>query len=215
MKTPRSDQSKTLLYLLDQEAINMWRIDKTKKFDLEVVNGEEITRKIKVNITKFVQIYQPQVHISGDKNVFLPPGTGRVPFTWEFYFLLSGRKRRVKVSILRNGALFLKSAFNSKKSIWQICHIVRIFWHSVFLHGFLPKEKVTNIASHLQVQSSYRDVALRIFSQGSLNPLNCRLLHSVSLLLLRNFFPTMPHNHLTLRPVSLGLLCSLLIFLEG
>ena len=32
---------------------------------------------------------------SGDKNVFLPPGTGRAPFTWEFYLLLSGRKRTV------------------------------------------------------------------------------------------------------------------------
>lgn len=25
--------------------------------------------------------------VSGDKNVFLPPGTGTVPFTWEFYDL--------------------------------------------------------------------------------------------------------------------------------
>lgn len=35
-----------LLYYLDNETVNMWRIDKTKVFQLGVVNGEEQKKKL-------------------------------------------------------------------------------------------------------------------------------------------------------------------------
>lgn len=38
--------------------------------------------------------------LSSDKNVSLPPGTGMVLLTWEFYFLLSGEKSVVSVLTL-------------------------------------------------------------------------------------------------------------------
>ena len=50
--------------------------------------------------------YSLKFHISGDMNTFYPPGTGRTPFTWEVYFLLSWGKGRVRVSFLYQ--LFLK-----------------------------------------------------------------------------------------------------------
>ena len=36
----------------------------------------------------------PAFPISGDKDVFLLPHTGRTPFTWRFYFLLLGKQDR-------------------------------------------------------------------------------------------------------------------------
>ena len=42
----------------------------------------------------FTQTSWPEFLISGEKGVLLPPETGRAPFTWEVYFLLSGRQRR-------------------------------------------------------------------------------------------------------------------------
>ena len=45
--TQRSDQSRKLLCLLDKESIHLQRIDKAKGFGLEVVNGGEITRKLR------------------------------------------------------------------------------------------------------------------------------------------------------------------------
>lgn len=45
MKTQRRDQSSKLLCLLDKESIHLQRIDKTKGFGLEIVNGGEVTRK--------------------------------------------------------------------------------------------------------------------------------------------------------------------------
>lgn len=46
MKTWRSDQSRKVLYLLDKEIINSWRIDKTQELELGIVNGEEITKEV-------------------------------------------------------------------------------------------------------------------------------------------------------------------------
>ena len=92
VKTWRSDQSRKLLYHLDKETINLWGIDKTKEFGLGVVNGEEVTRKIKVSLTRCVRtdFSAPQFPVSG--KVFPSPGTGRAPFTGEFYDLFQGRR---------------------------------------------------------------------------------------------------------------------------
>lgn len=46
IKTQKSDQNRKFLYLLDKETINLWRIDETKGFELRVVSGEEVTRRI-------------------------------------------------------------------------------------------------------------------------------------------------------------------------
>lgn len=71
-----------------------------------MVNGEEITRMITVNLTMYVYIgFSAPNSVSGDKNGFYPIGTGRIPFTWDFYFL-SGRQKRVRVSFLH--MLFFK-----------------------------------------------------------------------------------------------------------
>lgn len=48
MKNQRSDHSRRLLYLLDKGKISLRRTDKTKVYGLGVVNGEEVTRKIRV-----------------------------------------------------------------------------------------------------------------------------------------------------------------------
>ena len=48
----------------------------------------------------------PKFSISGDKDIFYPPGTGRIHFTWEIYLLLSGGQKRFKVSFMHG--LFLK-----------------------------------------------------------------------------------------------------------
>lgn len=50
---------------------------------LGVANGKEGSRKIRVSLANTM---------SGDKNVFLPPGTRQVPFTWEFYVLFQGKR---------------------------------------------------------------------------------------------------------------------------
>lgn len=49
--------------------------DKPKGFGLGVVSGEEVTRKMKVSLSRFVQMSQHCV--SGDEVVSLPPGSGR------------------------------------------------------------------------------------------------------------------------------------------
>ena len=47
----------------------------------------------------------PEFPVSGDKGVLLPPDTGRMAFTWQIYFLISGRQRRIRVSFLHKLAL--------------------------------------------------------------------------------------------------------------
>lgn len=59
-----------------------------------VVNDEEVTRKRRVNLTRFVctDFLAPQIPVFSDKDVFFPPGTGSIPFTGEIYLLLSRKK---------------------------------------------------------------------------------------------------------------------------
>lgn len=58
-------------------------------------NEEGVT----VGLTRFGCTYflapKPPSLVSGDKNVFFPPGTGRVLVTWKSYVLLSGKKDEV------------------------------------------------------------------------------------------------------------------------
>ena len=67
----------------------MRRIDKTKGFGLGIVNDE---------ITKFVHTAFSALHSLSlgtcreHKNVPVLPDTERVPFTWDIYLLLSGKK---------------------------------------------------------------------------------------------------------------------------
>lgn len=58
------------------------------------VNCEKVTRKIKTSLTKpvYTDFSWPQDPVSGDKDYF-PSFRYREPFTWEFYPLLSGRKK--------------------------------------------------------------------------------------------------------------------------
>ena len=70
------------LYLLDKETINLWRIDKTKELGLGVINCW------RSNTVCVYSVLSPRFPISGDKGAFCPPGTGKVPFTWEIYLLL-------------------------------------------------------------------------------------------------------------------------------
>lgn len=54
MKARRSDQRRKLLYLLEKETIYLQRIDKTKTFGPWVVNYEEVTKKIRVSLTRVI-----------------------------------------------------------------------------------------------------------------------------------------------------------------
>jgi len=44
-----------------------------------------------------VQDFQAPSHCTDVKNAFLPLSTGRVPSTWEFYYLFQRRKEREEV----------------------------------------------------------------------------------------------------------------------
>ena len=55
-KTQRSGQSRQLLYFLSTNLYIWKEFGKTKGFVLRVVNGKEVTRKIKVRLTRFVYI---------------------------------------------------------------------------------------------------------------------------------------------------------------
>lgn len=59
-----------------------------------MVNREEVTRKIRVNLTQCVctDSSAPKSPVSNDNKVFPPPGPGRVPFTGECYDLFQGRR---------------------------------------------------------------------------------------------------------------------------
>ena len=54
MRSWRSDQSRKFLYLLDKETMHLWRTAKTEGFGRGVVNGDELTRKIRVSLSGFV-----------------------------------------------------------------------------------------------------------------------------------------------------------------
>lgn len=54
----------------------------------------------------------PNFAISGDTDAFYPPGSGRVPFPWEIYFLFSGGQRKARVSGFCIGCFL--SDFNSQ-----------------------------------------------------------------------------------------------------
>ena len=56
-----------------------------------VVNGKEVARKVRISLIRFVYVV---FSVSGDKNVFLPLGTGRVSFIWEIYNPFQGRSMR-------------------------------------------------------------------------------------------------------------------------
>lgn len=76
----RSDQSRKFFQLLDKEILHLWRIDTTKEFRLGVVNGEEVTRKIRVSLIRLVytDFSDPKFPVSGDKSVFSPLDTRMV-----------------------------------------------------------------------------------------------------------------------------------------
>lgn len=52
------------------------------------------------------RLLSPKFSVSGGEVTFYPPGTGRVFYTWEIYFLHSVGQKRVRVSFLH--WLFLK-----------------------------------------------------------------------------------------------------------
>lgn len=81
------------------------RIDKTKGFMLEVIQWG------RSNKVCLYSLLGPDFPVSVYKEVFLPPGTGRAPITWDSHFLLSGGQRRVRVFFLHQ--LFFLSNFNS------------------------------------------------------------------------------------------------------
>ena len=71
-----------------QKTPRLWRIDKLNKFGLGVVSywgSEEVC---------WHSFLDPEFCVSGNKAAVYPPGAGRVPFTWETYFLLSRDKGR-------------------------------------------------------------------------------------------------------------------------
>lgn len=77
-----SDKSRKLLYLLDKEIIHWWRIDKAEGFGIGVVNGDEVTRKIRwVYQGLLVRISRP---LNSPSLQIRPPGTGKVASTWSF-----------------------------------------------------------------------------------------------------------------------------------
>ena len=82
----------------------------------------EVSRKVRVSLPRFLyRFLGPQFP---DKNGFLFLATWRVIFTWELIFLLSGRKRRFRFSLLH--LMFLKSLqFKIIQS--------GIFWSDIFL----------------------------------------------------------------------------------
>ena len=50
---------------------------------LGVVGGEEVTRKVRVTLTRLLcRLLGPQFPIPNHENVSFPPGTGKVPVTW-------------------------------------------------------------------------------------------------------------------------------------
>lgn len=58
----------------------------------------EVKRKIRIILTRSVCIEVSQSQLLVLVNVFLS-GTGRAPFMWELYLLLSGRKRGLRVTL--------------------------------------------------------------------------------------------------------------------
>ena len=51
------------------------------------------TELIELNMSCLDSLLGPRFPISGDKDVSLPPGTRRIPFPWEIYFLLLRERR--------------------------------------------------------------------------------------------------------------------------
>lgn len=77
------------------QTIHLWRIHKTEGFQLGIVNGEEVTRKIRVCLTWCVCTdAQPQITHLWCLECLLPPCMWKAPFTWEFCDLFQGRKVR-------------------------------------------------------------------------------------------------------------------------
>lgn len=98
-----------------------------KWFGIGIVDCTEVSRKVRVSLPRF--LYRSLGHQFPDKNVFLFLATWRVIFTWEIIFLLLGRKRRFRVSLLH--LMFLKSLqFKIVQS--------GIFWSDIFLFPSSP-----------------------------------------------------------------------------
>lgn len=117
MKTPRRDQSRKLLYLFDKETIHLWRTDKAEGFGLQ--GGKWWS-----NMVCLYSLLGPKFPVTGDKDV--PPGTGRVPVTWEMYLLLSGQKGGGGSQSDLISAIFS----NSFSLRYSLCHGA-IFWDIV------------------------------------------------------------------------------------
>ena len=117
-----------------RQTINLYRIDKTKGFGLGVVKGDEVTRKVRVSLTRFVlyRFLSPQIPISGDVNVFSPPGTARAPLTWEFNDLFQGRRASLGGGVGGRHQCDLPASVlfsNSLSLKYSICQPV-MFWGS-------------------------------------------------------------------------------------
>lgn len=54
MKLWRSDESKKPLCFSGKETINLGRNEKIEGLGLEVVNGKEVTKKIRVSLTRVI-----------------------------------------------------------------------------------------------------------------------------------------------------------------
>ena len=65
---------------------------------LGVVNDEEVTRKTRFSLARFVYtaLLAPNTTSS---DVFCPPGTGQAPFMWEFYGPFQGRREGAEVRV--------------------------------------------------------------------------------------------------------------------
>ena len=90
-ETQKSNQIRQPLYLLGRKTINLWRTNKRRKHSPE-----------RYNRSLFPQLLNLEVPISSNKDISLPPATGKFYFpveisTWEIYFLLSGGQRRTRL----------------------------------------------------------------------------------------------------------------------
>ena len=90
-ETQKSNKIRQALYLLGRETINLWRSDKMWKHSPE-----------RYKQSLFTQLLNLEGRVSSNKDVSLPPVTGKIYFpveisTWEIYFLLSGEQRRTRL----------------------------------------------------------------------------------------------------------------------
>lgn len=91
--------------LFRQRNLNLWEIDRTKKTyvgELQIVKNSKQNLGLNDKLVKIIGVclysfLGSEFSTSGDKDVSLVPGTGRVPFSREIYFLISGNTEGVRM----------------------------------------------------------------------------------------------------------------------